>query len=76
MRLVSGKSWSPVGAVTGLAIALLPAAVAHNFPKLAYLEKLGAVVLGGLAAMVACQPRRNVRRDRITVRMKGGMKHE
>jgi hypothetical protein len=60
MWLALRNSSGPVSGVIGLATSILPAAVAHAVPKLACLEHLGAVVLGGLAAIAACQPRRNV----------------
>jgi hypothetical protein len=46
-----------ISAVFGLVLTIGPALVAHTFPHAAALQRLGAVVLGGLIAIQACRPR-------------------
>jgi hypothetical protein len=44
-----------VGAALGLAMSVGPALVAHEFPRAAGLEQLGAVALGGLLTLKTCR---------------------
>jgi hypothetical protein len=47
-----------ISAAFGLVLTIGPAVVAHIFPHAAALQRLDAVVLGGLIAIQACRPRK------------------